>query len=71
MLPEAFLSKGFRLLCRELPPGHQDVVFAALDIDFIRRLHARDSEAERELVRIAEANPQRTVIYEICRRDDG
>ena len=49
----------------EDPHGFYDMRLTAFDYDFMRRLLDRDIEAEAELVKIAEANPNRPVRYEI------
>ena len=56
-----FVGGGFR----DDPNGVRDVRLAAFDYDFMRRLLDRDLEAEAELVKIAEANPNRAVRYEV------
>ena len=47
------------------PKGVNDARVVAFDYDFMRRLLDRDIEAEAELVKIAESNPNRAVRYEV------
>ena len=48
------------------PNGVRDVRLTAFDYGFMRRLLDRDPEAEAELVKIAESNPNRVVRYEVA-----